>query len=692
AAVFPAVLWALEDKGVHVLTANDYLAERDAKWMGPIYSRLGLCADFAIAGMDAGQKRASYAADVTYLTAREAGFDYLRDGLAYDRSELVQRPFAYAIVDEADFLLIDEARVPLVIAASVSASDAASGDAACGVDPRRAAAAIAALGEDLDFRVDRREGKVVLLPRGEEKIEAFLGIAGAHEPSAFASWARVHAALRARALLSRDVDYVVREGRAELVDEFTGRAVSDRKWPYGVQTAIEAAEGLEPGSEGRIYGSIPVREFMRLYPRLCGMTATAVPSAEELSEAYGLGIVVVPPNEPVARVDAPDVVYRTRRGKTEAILRNLVRERKSGRPVLVGTSSVRDSEELAASVRAAGIPCEVLNAKNDREEARLVARSGELGAVTIATNMAGRGTDIRLASGVAALGGLYVIGTNRHESRRVDDQLRGRAGRQGDPGLSRFFSSLDDPLFERFGARFLLPREYRSAMTEEEAYAADAEGPIRDERVAKEIDRAQRIIEGRNHAARRALGKCGRPLEIDRRLVRSLRDAALLYGELPDSVEQALGRNAGLPRSSAVVLYLARLDRFWADHLAFVDDLREGAPLARYGGRDPDLEFVRRIEEAFDEGFRRAEAEAAADVVSVSAGAGDAEEPALAALDRPTGTWTYALDEDPLPAFSFAGTAPSAMAALATVAALPAMALAGIVSLCARALRRRSHA
>jgi preprotein translocase subunit SecA len=676
AAALAASFLAMDGRGLHVLTANDYLARRDAEWMRPLYSRLGLSVAAVGERSTAAQRRAAYRADVTYVTARELGFDYLRDGLAYDVAELVQRPFARAIVDEADFILIDEARVPLVIAG------ASEGD---GVDVREIDRVAAALEPGRDCRIDVEGRSVAMTVSGYSRAAALLGLPGADDPGVpgadlpDAVKARLFAALHARLLLRRDVDYVVKAGAARLVDSFTGRVAEKRQWPWGIQAALEAKEGLEVGPEGRIYGSITVQHLMGLYPFLAAMTATAESAAEEFSRVYGMGTVVVPPARPSARIDLPDAVFWTRGARTAAVVAEVAREHGKGRPVLVGTASVRESEELAAALAAAGIRCVSLNAKNDEEEAALIARSGELGAVTVSTNMAGRGTDIRLGeeARVRELGGLYVIGTNRHESRRVDDQLRGRAGRQGDPGATRFFLSLEDELFERYGVRGFLPEPYRSGAppvaAASSAATADASGmpaAIADPACAREIERAQAIIEGQNSTIRRLLLKRSLIVEYDRRYARALRDAALRELALPPAVEEALAASAGHARAAAAggflaETFIARLDAAWADHLALVEDVKEGIGLQLYGGKDPSREYLSIVSAEFERAMRELEADAVGDGMELlcaeTHGCDDAPGADGAsrrrAPPRPSSTWTYVVDEEKAPGLDLSAVA-----------------------------------
>jgi preprotein translocase subunit SecA len=652
AAALAASVSALEGLRVHILTANDYLARRDAEWMSPIYRLLGLSVAWISGESSQAGRREAYRADVAYLTARELGFDYLRDGLAYDAGDAVQGAYSSAIVDEADSVLIDEARVPLVIAGAME------GD---GLDPRDADRAAASLRRGIDFRVDREGRSVALTGSGERRLRDILeGGAGDADLSANAK-ARAFAALHARELLFRDADYVVKDGAVKLVDSFTGRVAERRQWPWGIQAALEAKEGLAIGQEGRIYSSITVQNLVGLYPRLSAMTATAVPAAKEFATVYGMRTLVIPPNRAPCRIDRPDLVFWNRAARDAALVSEIAAAKVSGRPVLVGTASVRDSEKLAAALAAKGVGCVLLNAKNDEAEARLIASAGQAGAVTISTNMAGRGTDIKLGAErtIAGLGGLYVIGTSKHESRRVDDQLRGRAGRQGDPGETRFFLSLDDELFVRYRVREFLPPPYRSG-------TGDGQ-PIEDPAVARELDRAQAIIETQNARIRAKLVERSLLVEYDRRYIRQLRDAALLEMRLPEAVEEAIAddRDPEALRSARPALvraFLARLDAAWADHLAMVEDLKEGIGLVRIGGRDPAREFIAIAGGAFETAVRELEAAAVLDCADILAGrdpgAGREAPPSL-----PSSTWTYVVDDT-----AIAGFDPGLISGAATLA------------------------
>jgi preprotein translocase subunit SecA len=643
AAVMPAVLNALTGRGVHVLTFNDYLARRDAEWMGPIFQMVGVSVGFVQQTMTAGERRRAYNADVTYVTAKEAGFDHLRDLLATDAEGLVHRPVHFAIVDEADSLLIDEARIPLVIAGSVG-RERSSGP--------RLAELVDSLAAGVHFDMDEYGRDVELTEAGVERVERALECGSLHDEKNYTLLTELNCALHARALLRRDVDYLVRDGRIEIIDEFTGRVVPDRHWPDGLQAALEAKEGLERRPDGRILGSITLQHFLRGYPRLCGMTGTAQDAASELRELYGLDVVVIPTNRPMVRVDHPDVVFTHREAKEQALIEEIVRVHSTGRPVLVGTLTVEESERLAARLRAAHVTCEVLNAKNDATEARVVARAGGLRAVTISTNMAGRGTDIRLGGedeadreAVAALGGLYVIGTNRHESRRVDLQLRGRAGRQGDPGESRFFVSLDDDLLVRYGIRSLIPAGVVPAASRE---AID--NPI----VRREIARAQRIVEGQNFEIRKTLWRYASVVENERQEVMARRQAILQGCDVPDvwsrapegraALVAAAGEEAVGRAERAVMLF--HIDRAWRDHLSLCADLREGIHLVRLGGQDPltrftvqSMEAFRQIEDTIDDAVLDA-----LDHVRIRDGRIDLEG---LGIRGPSSTWTYLVNDDP---------------------------------------------
>jgi preprotein translocase subunit SecA len=643
AAVAPVSLAALAGRGIHVLTFNDYLARRDAAWMGPIYRRLGLTVGIVQEGIPPSERRQAYACDVTYATVKEAGFDLLRDGLCLEPDELVHRPFHLAVVDEADSILIDEARIPLVIAGTMEPP---------GPDLCRLAAVVRQLRRGADFDTDEYARNIFLTDRGIQRAEALLGCDNLFEGADnIALQAQLRNALHAEALLRRDVDYIVRDGRIELVDELTGRVVENRHWPDGLQSALEAKEGLSAQPEGRILGSITIQHFLHAYPRLAGMTATAGPAADELAEVYGLKVTAVPTHRPCIREDLPDLVFTRQEAKRRALVVEIARVHATDRPILVGTASVDESERLAAELRQSGLDCRVLNARNDAEEAEIVAEAGRPGAVTISTNMAGRGTDIRLGGSdergrerVLALGGLYVIGTNRHESRRIDDQLRGRAGRQGDPGTSRFLISLEDPLLRRYGLARLVPARLVQA-----ASAETVDHPA----VHREVARAQRIVEGQCGDIRSRLMRYAGLLERQRADLQEWRrevldsDAALdlLARRRPEQWSHLCAAH-GEELATRVErrLTLLAIDRCWSDHLAEMQAVRDEVHLVTLDGRDPLAEFYRTAGRAFDGLFDRIDEAIveAFETLPISASGVDWD---AAGLRGPSSTWTYLVND-----------------------------------------------
>jgi preprotein translocase subunit SecA len=634
--------------------------------------------------MDPAARRRAYAADVTYLTAKEAGFDLLRDCLVLDRRDLVQRRFHFALVDEADSLLIDEARVPLLIAGSEETPERSA---------HRMAEVVRRLEAGVHYETDEYGRSVDLTEDGRKHAERLLGCGDLLAAKNLEELTELNCALHAAVLLQRDVDYILRDGKIELVDEFTGRVVRDRRWPDGLQAALDAKEGLRLQAEGRILGTITLQHFLKLYPRLCGMTGTAVAAAEELEEIYGLRVVVVPTHRPCVRRDLPDVVFTHRQAKTRALVEEIRRVHASGRPVLVGTLSVAESETLARELAGAGVGCEVLNAKNDEREARIIAAAGAPGAVTISTNMAGRGTDIRLGGPeeeererVVALGGLYVIGTNRHESVRVDRQLRGRAGRQGDPGSSRLFISLEDELIVRYGIERLIPARL---------WPAKSDAPLDNPVIRREIARAQRIIEGQNFEIRRTLYRYSDQVELQRRILHRLRREILsgraprgpLAAADPERYAELCGRvGAETVQRAEGEVTLFHLDRRWSEHLGAIADLREGIHLLRIGGRDPLTEFLHRVVEAFREMRRRTD-EDVVNTLRVATLTADGIDLEAEGLRGPSSTWTYLVNDDPFR--DQLGIQLGASHAVAAVAALytgPLIVLWGIYN---RYFRRR---
>ncbi len=645
AAVLPAYLNALTGRGVHVLTFNDYLARRDAQWMGPLYRFLGLTVAAAEQGMSPAERRRAYACDVTYVTAKEAGFDYLRDHLCMAREDLVHRPFHYAIVDEADSILIDEARVPLVIAGSVEARR---------LDPYRAAELVRTLDARRDFETDEFERNVHFTESGLDRLESQLLCGDLHAPENLELLTELSLALHAEALLRREVDYIVSEGQIELVDEFTGRVAENRRWPDGLQAAVEAKEGVTLRPQGTIRGSITLQHFLRLYPKVCGMTATAQAAAEEFQEFYDLTVVVIPPHRPSIRIDAEDTVFTHKEAKYTALVEEIARVQHTGRPILVGTASVAESDHLAARLAQAGVRCRVLNARNDEHEATIVAQAALPGTVTISTNMAGRGTDIKLGGDppqqrepVAALGGLYVIGTNRHESRRIDDQLRGRAGRQGDPGQSRFFISLEDDLMQRYGIRDLLPSRYRSLRQDQ---------PLADPAVARAIARSQQFIESQTFEIRRTLWRYASFVEEQRKIVHRRRQAILLdeidlsllatrATERYEQVRVAVGDQVLKQVEKQITLF--HIDQGWAEYLARVADIRENIHLVVLGGNYDALdEFHKMVGHEFADLQTRIDGRIVQTFCSVEITPNgiDLEKEGLAG---PASTWTYLINDNP---------------------------------------------
>jgi len=582
-AAVPAIVWyALNGRGVHVLTANDYLAYRDAVWMRGIYAWFGLSVAYIAQHMSAAARRAAYLCDVTYATANEVGFDYLRDGLARTPDEIVQRPFAFAVVDEVDSILIDEARIPLVIAGGIPEDPALA---------RRADSVITALRPRAHYSVDEFARNIQLTDAGIRRVEAALGSGSLFDEENLRLLTAVHDALHAHVLLRRNVDYVVKNDSVELVDEFKGRIAQNRRWPAGLQSAIEAKEGVGLKTQGRILGSITVQNLVAMYERICGMTGTAATQTEEFWKMYKLPVTVILTNRPMIRKDLPDILYADRNARNRALIKEIQQVHQTGRPILVGTGSVEDSERLSDQLRVADVPHSVLNATNDEAEAEIIAQAGALGAVTISTNMAGRGTDILLGGNppqtrkdVVELGGRYVIGTTRHEARRIDNQLRGRAGRQGDPGSARFSISIEDDLLVRFGIQG-----------------------------NPDVDSVQRTAESQNMEIRETLWKYESVPEHHRREVYALRREILLspewsihsilpedrYAELRQAVGQEMLDAAGRRLSLAVV------DDLWADYLASVAELRGGIHWVSWGGRNPLYEFLTGVRAIYEDFHQR---------------------------------------------------------------------------------------
>ena len=645
AAVAPVALHALAGRGAHVLTFNDYLARRDAAWMGPVYELLGLSVGHVQEGMAPAERRRAYARDVTYLTAKEAGFDFLRDGLCLEPGEQVQRPFHFALVDEADSILIDEARIPLILAGAGTATDEGPGLGRLAEVARR-------LTPDRDWACDDERRNVYLTATGSRRAEELLGCADLYAADNAGLQAALRNALHAESLLRRDVDYIVRRGAVELVDELTGRVAENRQWPDGLHAAVEAKEGLTLGADGVLLGSITLQHFLRLYPRLRGMTATAAAAGEELAAIYDLEVVEIPSHRPCVRRDEEDLVFARAATRDAALLAEIERVGATGRPILVGTASVAESERLATALDRRGITCRVLNAKNDEQEAAVVADAGAPGAVTISTNMAGRGTDIRLGGrdggagrAVRSLGGLYVIGTNLHESRRIDRQLRGRAGRQGDPGSSRFFLSLEDDLPRRCGIERLIPARHRPTAVD---------GPVASPVARRELARAQRIVEGECFDVRRRLYDYSRILDEQRDFVRSMRQAIVdgarpepgLDQRRPERWRQLVGR-LGEGQALAVERRLALLviDRAWGEYLTDMQTVRDEMHLVTLDGRQPLAEFYRVAIHAFERLRERID-ELLVDELDRLVVGEDGVDWDATGLRGPAATWTYLVSDN----------------------------------------------
>jgi preprotein translocase subunit SecA len=586
------------------MTVNDYLARRDAAWMGEIYRFLGLTVAHVQQGMSPAERRAAYAADITYATANEIGFDFLRDRLALQLDQQVHRPFAAAVIDEADSILIDEARIPLVIAGGDD-DDSALVYAADQV--------VRNLRAPVHCTVDAGSRNVALTDIGIAAVESAFACGNFYDEGNFRLLTAVQDSLHAHVLLHRDVDYVVKNGQVEMVDEFKGRIAQDRRWPAGLHAAVEIKEGTATKRQGMILGSITLQHLIALYPQICGMTGTAATQALEFQKVYELPVEVIPTNRPVVRVDHPAQHFATKAEKERAVLAEIRRVHHTGQPILVGTGSVEESERVARGL--AGIAHQVLNARNDEREAAIIAQAGERGAVTISTNMAGRGTDIELGAGVAELGGLCVIGTQRQESRRIDNQLRGRAGRQGDPGCSRFFVSMEDDLMVKF---------------------ADLNPEI-----GKDPDTMQRLVEGHNLDARLFLQRYELPIEGQRHRIHAARQAVL---DGSSYCESELARQ----------VTLRTMDDLWADYLGRVAEFRSGLPWLDWGlagmpgltvdRRDAFYEYAKAIQKWFPELEAELPEEIARRLAKAKA---DGEDPAERGA-----VWTYLTTDMPFGTFT----------------------------------------
>ena len=524
-ATLAVYLNALSGKGVHVVTVNDYLATRDSEQMGRLYNFLGLSTGLIVANLDYNQRKEAYAADVTYGTNNEFGFDYLRDNMVSDVSQMVQRPLNYAIVDEVDSILIDEARTPLIISGPGSRSTD---------NYYKLAQVVPHLIKDEDYTIDEKQKTIAPTDSGISKVEKMLGIENLYDADNIELNHLLGASLRAYAMMHRDTDYVVKDGEVVIVDEFTGRLMFGRRYSDGLHQAIEAKEGLKVERESQTLASITFQNYFRMYEKLSGMTGTAKTEEKEFNDIYGLEVIPIPPNRPLIRIDLPDLIFKSKAAKYRAVVRNAVERHQTGQPILIGTTSITQSEELSDMLLRAGVPHKVLNAKHHEQEAEIVANAGQMGMVTIATNMAGRGTDITLGEGVPELGGLAILGTERHESRRIDNQLRGRAGRQGDPGSSQFFLSLEDDLMRIFGADNISGIMDKLGMEEDE--------PIEHSLITKSIERAQKKVEDHNYNIRKYILEYDDVMNQQREVLYEQRRRILRNESLRDTINEMIDK------------------------------------------------------------------------------------------------------------------------------------------------------
>ena len=524
-ATLPAYLNALSGKGVHVVTVNDYLAQRDSEWMGQIYEFLGLTVGVIVNGMTPEERKKAYEADITYGTNNEFGFDYLRDNMAYDPDKVVQPDHHFAILDEVDSILIDEARTPLIISGPVQESTK---------DYKKFNRVVPKLVEDRDYELDEKNNLVNLTEEGVKRVEDMLNIDNLYEDKHMRLNHQLKQALKAHTLMEKDKDYIVKDGEVKIVDEFTGRVMEGRRFSEGLHQAIEAKEGVRVKKGNQTFASITQQNFFRMYDKLSGMTGTAKTEEEEFIKIYGMEVVVIPTNKPLIRERMPDKVYRDEDSKFDAVVEDIAERYEKGQPVLVGTVDIAKSEELSRRLKRKNIPHNVLNAKNHEREADIIKAAGQKKSVTIATNMAGRGTDIVLGDGVKERGGLHVIGTERHESRRVDNQLRGRSGRQGDPGSSQFYVSLEDDLLRLFGSDNIGAIMDKLGMEDGEA--------IENKMINRSLEKAQQKVEGRNFEMRKAILKYDDIMNKQREVIYEQRNQVLQSEDLKEKVMRMLNK------------------------------------------------------------------------------------------------------------------------------------------------------
>ncbi len=673
--LLPAYLNALEGKGVHVVTVNDYLAHRDAEWMGQVHRFLGLTVGVVLNSMDNNERREAYNCDITYITNNELGFDYLRDNMVIYKEQLVQRGLHFAIVDEVDSVLIDEARTPLIISGQSGKStklyemcDILARQLVKGTESGELTKMAAIMKEEIeesgDFIVNEKDKVVNLTAEGVKKVEQFFHIENLADPENLEIQHNIILALRAHNLMFRDQDYVVKDDQVLIVDEFTGRIMPGRRYSDGLHQAIEAKEHVKVKRESKTLATITFQNFFNKYEKMAGMTGTALTEEMEFRNIYGMDVVEIPTHRPIARMDLQDAVYKTRKGKLKAIVKEIARAHATGQPILVGTITIEASEELSAMLKREGIPHKVLNAKFHELEAEIVAEAGKHGAVTIATNMAGRGTDIKLDDEARAAGGLKIIGTERHESRRIDNQLRGRSGRQGDVGESRFFISLEDDLMRLFGSERMMSIFSAMGLAEDE--------PIEHGMLSNTIEKAQKKIEGNNYGIRKNLLEYDQVMNEQREIIYKERRRVLdgenmrdsIYKMITDTVDNIVdvcisedqspaewdmlelnqlllpifpiepvsltdeqqekfkkadlkqmlketavklyeAKEAEFPQAEQVrelerVILLKVIDRKWMDHIDDMDQLRQGIGLQAYGQRDPLVEYKMSGYDMFD--------------------------------------------------------------------------------------------
>ena len=526
-ATLPAYLNALTGRGVHVITVNDYLARRDTEWMGKIYTYLGMTVGTVQHGIDDRQRKQAYGADITYGTNNEFGFDYLRDNMKFDGQSLVQRDLHFAIVDEVDSILIDEARTPLIISGPAEKSTQLYYQVN-GIIPKFKA--------EVDYKIDEKARSAALTEEGVARAEQLLNVENLYDPGNIELLHHTNQALKAHTLFKRDVDYIVKEGEVIIVDEFTGRLMPGRRYSEGLHQALEAKENVKIENENQTLATITFQNYFRMYDKLAGMTGTADTEAAEFKKIYNLEVAVIPTNMPMIRIDFPDVIYKTRREKFNAAIEEIKALYEKGQPVLVGTVSIDISEQLAGKLKKQGIPHEVLNAKNHEKEAEIISMAGQKGAVTISTNMAGRGTDIVLGEGVTELGGLHILGTERHESRRIDNQLRGRSGRQGDPGSSRFYLALEDDLLRIFGGERITGAMEWLGMEEGE--------PIEHNLISRAIENAQSKVEAHNFDIRKHLLEYDDVMNQQREVIYKQRRDLLTGVDLKSTIEDIMQESA----------------------------------------------------------------------------------------------------------------------------------------------------